>query len=61
MTDQPNEAEFVQDDSEDPDVPDLSEEADNEPDDNAEFVVETTQDPEGTEVPDVNKHEDEED
>lgn len=54
MTDQPTE-EF--DDSLDPDVPDLSGESDNEPDDSAEYPEVESQDEEGTEVPDQNKHE----
>lgn len=55
MTDQPNEEEL--DDSLDPDVPDLSGESDNEPQEGVEEPEADTQDPEGTEVPEQNKHE----
>ena len=60
MTDQPNEAEFVKDDSEDPDVPDLNDSDDNEPEEGVEYVVVESQDLADTENPDQNKHEDEE-
>ena len=40
----------------DEEVPELVDEPDNEPDDNAEYVEGETQDREGTERPEVDKH-----
>jgi hypothetical protein len=59
--DGPYEAEAEMEDvDEGPDVPDLSGEIDNEPADGEEYPEVEVQDPEGTEVPEVNKHTDEE-
>jgi hypothetical protein len=51
------EPEEIDDDAEDPDVPDLSGEADNEPDDSTPAPEVETQDDEATEAPEQNKHE----
>lgn len=37
-------------------IPDLVDEPDNDPDDSAEYVEVETQDPEGTERPEVDRH-----
>ena len=57
MTEQPNESEFVQDESEDRHVPDLKDLDDNEPEEGVEYVAVESQDLADTENPDQNKHE----
>ena len=46
----------VEDLDEEEGLPALNEEPDNEPDDSAEYVAGESQDREGTEVPEVDKH-----
>jgi hypothetical protein len=58
IPDGPYESEIELDDSEDPDVPELNTDSDNQPDAKAAYEEVDTQDPEGTEVPKVNKHTD---